>query len=128
MALKMSELGGAGKLASLSGSFGMEAEDYRYDMAASTRERTRLRGRFDLTGRGYLWDPRFAVFDAGLTLQKETVKTRDAGVNGDTGLDTLGYRLSTTWFGNRPHPLLVYANSSQSTVADFWSPSNAPAR
>lgn len=123
MALKMSELGGAGKLVSLSGSFGMEAEDYRYDMAAGTRERTRLRGRFDLTGRGYLWDPRFAVFDAGLTLQTETVNTKDAGVNGETGLDTLGYRLSTTWFGNRPHPLVIYANSSQSTVADFWSPS-----
>lgn len=123
MALKMSELGAAGKLVSLSGSMGLEAEDYRYELTDGTRDRTRLRGRFDVNGRGYVWDPRFAVFDAGLTLQTETVRTREAGTDGDTELDTLGYRLSTTWFPNRPDPLLIYANSSQSTVADYWTPS-----
>lgn len=123
MALKLSELGEAGKLVSLSGSIGMEAEDYRYEMLASTRERLRLRGRFDLNARGYVWDPRFVVFDAGVTLQDETVRTREAGLDGDTGVDTLGYRFSTTWFGGRPNPLTIYANSSQSTVADFWTPS-----
>lgn len=123
MALKMSELGGAGKLVSLSGAIGMEAEDYRYESVAGERDRTRLRGRFDLNGRGYLWDPRFAVFDAGVTLQTETVNTAEASLDGETGLDTLGYRLHTTWFPNRPNPLIVYANRSQSTVSDFWSPS-----
>lgn len=123
MALKMSELGGAGKLVSLSGSVGVEAEDYRYELAGTTRDRTRLRSRFDLNGRGYIWDPRFAVFDAGVTLQGETVRSREAGLDGETGVDTLDYRLNTTWFGNRPNPLVIYANSSQTTVSDFWSPS-----
>jgi hypothetical protein len=124
MALPRSEsLAGAGRLTSIYGSAGMEAEDYRYDTLYDSRDRKRLRTRVDLDGRGFVWDPRFATFDAGITLQRENVQNRGNGANGDTSLNLLGYRLNTTWFANKPYPLTLYANRSQSTVSDFWSPS-----
>jgi len=123
MALKMSDsLGSAGRL-TFYGSVGVEAEDYKYDSDYGTRDRTRLRTRFDLNGRGFIWDPRFAVFDAGVTLQRDNVQSVDNGVNGESSYNMLGYRLNTTWFANKPYPLTFYANRSQSTVSDFWSPS-----
>lgn len=123
MALKMSEsLGSAGKI-TFYGSVGVEAENYQYDSAYGTLDRQRLRTRLDLNGRGFIWDPRFAVFDAGVTLQRENVQTVATGTSGDTSYNMLGYRLNTTWFANKPHPLTIYANRSQSTVSDFWSPS-----
>lgn len=123
MALKMPELGGAGKITSLHGSIGLEAEDYRYDTDYTSSDRTRFRTRFDLNGRGFIWDPRFAVFDAGVTLQRENVQSVDDDISGETSNNMLGYRLSTTWLANRPYPLTLFANRSQSTVSDFWSPS-----
>lgn len=105
------------------GSVGVEAEDYQYESEYGTRDRTRLRTRFDLNGRGFIWDPRFATFDAGITLQRENVQTADNDVSGNTSYNMLGYRLNTTWFANKPYPLNIYANRSQSTVSDFWSPS-----
>lgn len=123
MALKMPELGGAGKITSLHGSIGLEAEDYQYDTDYATSDRTRFRTRFDLNGRGFIWDPRFAVFDAGVTLQRENVQSVDDDISGETSNNMLGYRLNTTWLANRPYPLTLFANRSQSTVSDFWSPS-----
>lgn len=123
MALKMSELGGAGKISSIHGSIGLEAEDYQHDTDYASRDRTRFRTRFDLNGRGFIWDPRFAVFDAGVTLQRENVQSVDNNVSGETSNNMLGYRLNTTWLASRPYPLTVFANRSQSTVSDFWSPS-----
>jgi len=122
MALKMSELGSAGRL-TFYGSLGVEAEDYQYESDYGTRDRTRLRTRFDLNGRGFIWDPRFATFDAGVTLQRDNVLSVDNGVNAESSYNMLGYRLNTTWFANKPYPLTLYANRSQSTVSDFWSPS-----
>lgn len=123
MALKMSEsLGSAGKI-TFYGSVGVEAENYQYESDYGTLDRQRLRTRLDLNGRGFIWDPRFAVFDAGVTLQRENVQTVATGTSGDTSYNMLGYRLNTTWFANKPHPLTIYANRSQSTVSDFWSPS-----
>jgi hypothetical protein len=115
--------GRVGKLTTIYGSVGMEAEKYRYDALDDCQDRQRLRTRFDINGRGFVWDPRFATFDAGITLQRENIQTRGSGADGNTSLNLLGYRLSTTWFANRPYPLTLYAGRSQSTVSDFWSPS-----
>jgi hypothetical protein len=123
MALQVPELGSAGKITSIYGSANVEAEDYRYDSAYGARDRTRLRARIDLNGRGFVWDPRFAVFDAGVTLQRENVQSVENNVTGSTSYSMLGYRLNTTWFANKPYPLTLYANRNQSTVSDFWSPS-----
>ncbi|PWB53766.1 MAG: hypothetical protein C3F18_07200 [Nitrosomonadales bacterium] len=114
--------GSAGRL-TFYGSVGVEAEDYQYESEYGTRDRTRLRTRFDLNGRGFIWDPRFATFDAGITLQRENVQTAENDVGGNTSYNMLGYRLNTTWFANKPYPLSIYANRSQNTVSDFWSPS-----
>jgi len=123
LALRNSESqGGAGRL-TFYGSVGVEAEDYQYESDYGTRDRTRFRTRFDLNGRGFIWDPRFATFDAGVTLQRESVQTNENDTGGDTSYNMLGYRLNTTWFANKPYPLTLYANRSQSTVSDFWSPS-----
>ncbi|MDO8892255.1 MAG: hypothetical protein Q8N54_15565 [Sulfurimicrobium sp.] len=113
----------AGRL-TFHGSVGVEAEDYQYDTKYGTRDRTRLRTRFDLNGRGFIWDPRFATFDAGVTLQRDNVQTvENDDVSRNSSNNLLGYRLNTTWFANKPFPLSIYANRSQSTVSDFWSPS-----
>lgn len=123
MAMKMSDsLGGAGRL-NFYGSMGVEAEDYQYESDYGTRDRMRLRTRLDLNGRGYVLDPRFAVVDAGVTVQRENVQSVENGVSGDTSYNLLGYRLNSTWFANKPYPLTVYASRSQNTVSDFWSPS-----
>lgn len=114
--------GGTGRM-TFFGSVGLETEDYQYATATSTRDRTRLRKRFDLNGRGYLWDPRFALFDAGVTLQRDTVQTSESDINTSSRYNMLGYRLNTTWFANKPNPLTLYANRDRSTVYDFWSPS-----
>lgn len=105
------------------GSVGVEAENYQYDSEYGSRDRMRLRTRFDFNGRGFIWDPRFATFDAGVTLQRDNVQTVENDVSGNTSNNLLGYRLNTTWFANKPFPLNIYANRSQSTVSDFWSPS-----
>lgn len=105
------------------GSVGVEAEDYQYESEYGSRDRTRLRTRFDLNGRGFIWDPRFATYDAGITLQRENVQTSDNDASGNASYNMLGYRLNTTWFANKPYPLNIYASRSQNTTADFWSPS-----
>lgn len=114
--------GNAGRL-TFYGSVGVEAENYQYDSEYGSRDRMRLRTRFDFNGRGFIWDPRFATFDAGVTLQRDNVQTVENDVSGNTSNNLLGYRLNTTWFANKPFPLNIYANRSQSTVSDFWSPS-----
>lgn len=123
MALRMAESPGSAGRLTFYGSVGVEAEDYQYESEYGTRDRTRLRTRFDLNGRGFIWDPRFATFDAGITLQRENVQTAENDVGGNTSYNMLGYRLNTTWFANKPYPLSIYANRSQNTVSDFWSPS-----
>lgn len=123
MAQTMSgSLGSAGRL-TFYGSVGVEAEDYKYDSDYVSRDRMRLRTRFDLNGRGFIWDPRFATFDAGVTLQRDGVQSVENDVSGNTSNNMLGYRLNTTWFANKPYPLSIYANRNQTTVSDFWSPS-----
>lgn len=119
----MSEaLGSAGRLA-FYGSVGVEAEDYQYDSEREIRDRMRLRTRFELNGRGYLWDPRFAVFDGGITLQRDSVQVGETDTSGgDTRQNMIGYRINTTWFANRPYPLTVFASRNQNTMSDFWSP------
>ncbi len=119
---KMEPTGSSGKL-TFYGSVGVEAEDYQYESEYGTRDRTRFRTRFDLNGRGFIWDPRFAVFDAGVTLQNESVQTSENDTGGNGSYNMLGYRINTTWFANKPYPLTVYANRTQSTMSDFWSPS-----
>lgn len=116
-------LWGVGRL-TFYGSVGVEAEDYQYTSGYETRDRMRLRTRFDLNGRGFVWDPRFAVFDAGITLQRDNVRTDESDTRGgDTSQNMIGYRLNTTWFANKPYPLTVYASRSQNLVSDYWTPS-----
>ncbi len=117
--LQMSEmLGSAGRL-TFYGTVGVEAEDYRYDSVSGSQNRQRLRPWFELNGRGYIWDPRLATFDAGVTVQRENLTTDQ----GDASYNLLGYRLNTTWFANRPYPLTLYASRSTNSVSDYWNPS-----
>ncbi len=96
-----------------------EAENYRYSSQSYDYTRDRRRGIFDINGRGYIWDPRFATFNAGITLSRETVQQSQ----GDTQPSMLGYRLNTSLFPASNNPLTLHASRAQNTVADFWSPS-----
>lgn len=112
----------AGKT-SFSGSMGLENEEYKYSTEAGARSRTRQRMLFDLKGRGYIWDPRFMLYTAGVTLQREKVQTNAALTKTNSLYNMVGYNLNTTLFAKKPSPLTLYANRNKSTVNDFWSPS-----
>jgi hypothetical protein len=101
------------------GSLGLMTEKYTYSSETTKEDRMRLQKRVDLNSRGFIWDPRFATFDGGVTLQSEDISASA----GDTTLNTLGYRLNTTWLANRPHPLSLSASRTRNTVADFLTPS-----
>lgn len=115
----------AGKT-SFNGWLGVESESYGYTTPSVKRDTQRLSTTADLNGRGFIWDPRFATYDAGITLQRESRQTTDNNTDAaETNSTLLGYRLSTTWFANKPYALNLYANRSQSTVADYRTPSYA---
>lgn len=119
-ALQMSEtLGSMGRLTSLSGSVGVETEDYSHTSRGVTSDRKKLSTRFEINGNGYVWDPRFALVGAGLTLQRDNVQS----TTGESSYNLLGYRFNTTFFANRPHPLSIFANRTQNTVSDYARPS-----
>lgn len=101
------------------GYLGAEAENYQYSSQSYEHTRDRFKGIFDIGGRGYVWDPRFATFNAGITLFRETVQQSQ----GETQLNMLGYRLSTSIFPASNNPLTLHASRTQSTVADYWTPS-----
>lgn len=108
------------------GSLGVETEDYQYSSGGVTQDRLRLRARLDLNGRGFVWDPRFATYDAGITLERDAVHTTITNsADTNTNYNIFGYRLNTTWFANKPYALNLYANRSQTTVADYQTPSYA---
>lgn len=119
-AMKMSEtLGSVGRLTSLSGSVGVETEDYSYTSKGVASDRKKLSTRFEINGNGYVWDPRFALVGAGLTLQRDNIQS----TTGESSYNLLGYRFNTTFFANRPHPLSIFANRTQNTVSDYSRPS-----
>lgn len=119
---------GAGGI-SFNGSLGMESEDYQYSSGGATQDRQRLKARLDLNGRGFIWDPRFATYDAGITLQRDAMHTTSStntnSVDTNANYNIFGYRINTTWFPNKPYALNLYANRSQTTVADYQTPSYA---
>lgn len=115
----------AGKT-SFNGWLGVESESYGYTTPSVKRDSQRLNTSANLNGHGYIWDPRFATYDAGITLQRESRQSTDNNTNAaESSYTMLGYRLNTTWFANKPYALNLYANRSQTTVADYQSPSYA---
>lgn len=113
----------AGKT-SFNGWMGVESEDYEYTSRGVKNDTQRLRTSIDFNGNGYVWDPRFATYNAGITLQRENTQTTDNTSSGtESNYTLLGYRLNTTWFANKPYALNLFANRSQTTVADYRSPS-----
>ncbi len=106
-----------------SGSVGLENEDYIYSTEAGSSSRTRQRTRFDLNGRGYIWDPRFMVYNAGVSLQREKLQASANQVKTSSIYNMVGYNINTTLLPNKPNPLMLYGSRSKTTVNDFWSPS-----
>lgn len=108
---------------SFNGWMGVESEGYEYTSLGVKRDSQRLRTSLDFNGNGYVWDPRFATYNAGITLQRENTQTTDITSSAESSYTLLGYRLNTTWFANKPYALNLYANRSQTTAADYRSPS-----
>ncbi len=106
-----------------SGSMGLENEQYKYSTEADVTSRTRQRALFDLKGRGYIWDPRFMVYKAGVALQREKVQNSAGQTSTSSLYNMVGYHLNTTFLTKKPNPLTLYASRNKSTVHDFWSPS-----
>lgn len=101
------------------GYLGAEAENYQYSSPSYEQTRDRFKGILDIGGRGYVWDPRFLTLNAGLTFSRETIQHNQ----GETQLNMLGYRLSSSLFPASNNPLVLHASRAQSTVADYWTPS-----
>ena len=110
---------------SLYGSISGEVENYDYRTDGSTTRRRTLRTRADVNARGFIWDPRFATFDGGLSLQSDNIHTTSsaAGGSGDTKSNLLGYRLNTVWLPTSPNALSIHASRNKTTVASFSTPS-----
>lgn len=112
------------------GSVGVESENAQYSTPGAKQDRQRLKTRLDLNNRGFIWDPRFITYSAGITLQKDAVRTTATSATGETDANNaskskynmLGYHINTTWFANKPHALNLYANRSQTTVSDYRTP------
>ena len=102
----------------LRGHFGLEAEDYRYSGNDEASSRQRLKQNLTLNSTGFVWDPRFLTFGAGVSLLRENAETSD----GNQRFRTVGYHLNTTWFGHRRHPLNVFANRKESEIAGYFAP------
>ncbi|HFC54046.1 MAG TPA: hypothetical protein ENJ43_06395 [Gammaproteobacteria bacterium] len=103
----------------LTGGLGLRYEDYDYNTGSVTSySRRTLEEELKLGSTGFVWDPRFLLFDAGITL-----RNRDTAYhNGDSDIDTLGYRITTTWFRER-NPFVLYAYKSTNTYSPRTGPS-----
>lgn len=108
----------------LRGSMVTEFENYEYSSGRSTQERQRLKEQLGLDARGAIWDPRFATYDAGITLSRETAQQKSL-TETETRLTMLGYRFNSSWLTSSRTPLSLYASRTQNTVADAWGPSYA---
>ncbi len=104
---------------SLTGGLGLRYEDYDYNTGSVTSySRRALEEELKLGSTGFIWDPRLLLFDAGVTL-----RNRDTDYyNGDSDIDTLGYRITTTWFRER-NPFVLYAHKSTNTYLPRIGPS-----
>lgn len=106
------------------GALSAEVENYDYKTDSTSNRRRTLRTRADINARGFIWDPRFATFDGGLSLQSDKTRS-DSGAagGGDTTSKLLGYRLNTVWLPTSPNALTVHASRNKSTVASYATPS-----
>ena len=103
----------------LSGSIGLRTEDYKYETDTTTYTRQRLRKEVDLSGTGYVWDPRFLRLNVGLNLREEELKTSQ----GNSEYSMVGYNVGGTLFGQKRNPLSLHAAKSRTTVAYYAGPS-----
>ncbi len=103
----------------LSGGLGLRYEDYDYSSGGVTSySRRTLEEEVRLGSTGFVWDPRLLLFDAGVTLRNRSTDY----MSGDSDIDTVGYRLTTTWFRER-NPFVLYARKN----ANSYSPRTGPA-
>ncbi len=92
----------------LSGGLGLRYEDYDYTTGGVTSySRRALEQELRIGSTGFVWDPRLLLFDAGVTLRNRNTDY----MSGDSGIDTVGYRLTTTWFRER-NPFVLYARKN----------------
>jgi len=103
----------------LSGGLGLRYEDYDYKTGSSTAySRRTLEEQLKLGSTGFVWDPRFLLFDAGVTLRNRSTDY----YNGNSDIDTTGYRLTTTWFRER-NPFILYARKRTNSYSPVSGPS-----
>ncbi len=95
----------------LSGGLGLRYEDYEYRTGGETSySRRTLEEELRLGSTGFIWDPRFLLFDAGVTLRNRNTDYQ----SGESDIDTVDYRISTTWFRER-NPFILYARKTTNT-------------
>ena len=101
----------------LSGGLGLRYEDYDYSSGGVTSySRRTLEEELRIGSTGFVWDPRFLLFDAGVTLRNRSTDY----MSGDSDIDTVGYRLTTTWFRER-NPFVLYARKNTNSYCAIKS-------
>ncbi len=97
----------------LTGGLGLRFEDYDYRTSGMTNYSRRvLEEELRVGSSGFVWDPRFLLFDA-----KVTLRNRDTSYKkGDSGIDTTGYRITTTWFRDK-NPFILYAHRNTNSYS-----------
>ena len=103
---------------SFTGHVGLRNEDRQYNINSSKSETKSLRTQIQTNLKGFVWDPRFMVFNAGIGLMQQTI---ESGV-GKSEPSTNQYSLYTTWFPKIRNPFILFLNHSTTEVSAYSAP------
>ena len=103
----------------MSGHLAARYEESQQKISTTESNRDSWRTEVQMNLSGFVWDPRFMVFNGGITLLNEEINT-DAGESNPT---TTNYSLFTTWFPRKKNPFIFFANRSLINVSSYATPS-----
>jgi hypothetical protein len=102
-----------------SGSLGLRYKENHRNIKTSPTQTYSLRETVETNVNGFVWDPRFMTFKAGLTFRHEKHQTDGAGSATPTSYQ---YSLFTTWLPKRRHPFIMHAHHIITEVKSDHSP------
>ncbi len=107
-------------LYALTGHVGLKFEERRRQTSGSTETKVQLlRKEVAVQNKGFVWDPRFMLFDLGMTIADEDTKTTPGGRSTN---DYLAFNLTSTLFPRWRYPyrpITLNALRSTNTIKPF---------
>ena len=104
---------------SFTGYIGLRHEDRRNKSDDNSESRTKsMRTQVQTNLKGFVWDPRFMIFNAGFTNTQQTTETS----SGKSEPTTNTFSLFTTWLPVRQYPFVFFINHTVSRISTYSSP------